>query len=75
MDSYEVVHEILNSCPNNQMRDITFLEVETENPVQWVERFLKNRAQELEAETLSDGSVRIHALCDGLRHRFVFTKD
>lgn len=29
---YEMVREIKNLCPNNQMRDIFFDEVETEDP-------------------------------------------
>ena len=29
---YELVHEILNHCPNNQMRDVFIEEVETNDP-------------------------------------------
>ena len=32
MAEYELVREIQNLCPNNQMRDIFFEEVETEDP-------------------------------------------
>ena len=31
MKEYELVHEIKNSCPNNQMRDIFFEEIECES--------------------------------------------
>ena len=33
---YEMVREIKNLCPNNQMRDIFFDEVETDDPVAYV---------------------------------------
>ena len=33
---YELVHEIKNSCPNNQMRDVFIEEVETDDPVSYV---------------------------------------
>ena len=33
MAEYELVHEIQNLCRNNQMRDIFFKEVETDDPV------------------------------------------
>ena len=69
---YEVVHEIKNSCPNNQMRDVFIEEVETDDPVSFVRTRLRGRIDELTAEERSDG-VTIHAVCDGLRHVFIFT--
>ena len=33
---YELVHEIKNSCPNNQMRDVFIEEIETDDPVAFV---------------------------------------
>lgn len=69
---YELVHEIKNSCPNNQMRDVFIEEVETDDPVSFVRARLRGRIDELTAEERSDG-VTIHAVCDGLRHVFIFT--
>ena len=69
---YELVHEIKNSCPNNQMRDVFIEEVETDDPVSFVRAQLRGRIDELTAEERSDG-VTIHAVCDGLRHVFIFT--
>ena len=69
---YEVVHEIKNSCPNNQMRDVFIEEVETDDPVSFVRTRLHGHIDELTAEERSDG-VTIHAVCDGLRHVFIFT--
>ena len=69
---YELVHEIKNHCPNNQMRDVFIEEVETDDPVAFVRSRLHGKLGELTVEERSDG-VTIHALCDGLRHVFTFT--
>ena len=70
---YEVVREIKNLCPNNQMRDIFFDEVETEDPESYVRNFLKGKAVEVTTEQGANGAVTVHATCDGLMQRFVFT--
>ena len=69
---YELVHEIKNHCPNNQMRDIFIEEVETNDPVSFVRERLKGRIDELTVEDRADG-VTIYAVCDGLNHVFNFT--
>ena len=73
MATYEMVREIKNLCPNNQMRDIFFDEVETENPEEYVRNFLKGKAVEVSSEQGADGAVTVHATCDGLIQKFVFT--
>ena len=73
MAEYEMVREIKNQCPNNQMRDIFFDEVETDDPVEYVRAFLKGKAVELESEPGQGGAVTVHAVCDGLHQKFVFT--
>ena len=73
MAEYEMVREIKNLCPNNQMRDIFFDEVETEDPVAYVKNFLKGKALSVSAEPGQDGVVTVHADCDGLIQKFVFT--
>ena len=69
---YELVHEIKNHCPNNQMRDIFIEEVETDDPVSFVRSRLQGRIDELTVNERRDG-VTIYAVCDGLRHEFSFT--
>ena len=69
---YELVHEIKNHCPNNQMRDIFIEEVETDDPIAFVRARLHGHIDELTAEERADG-VTVHAVCDGLRHEFNFT--
>ena len=69
---YELVHEIKNHCPNNQMRDIFIEEVETDDPVAFVRSRLQGRIDELTVNKRRDG-VTIYAVCDGLCHEFGFT--
>lgn len=73
MKEYEMVREIKNLCPNNQMRDIFFDEVETDDPEGYVKAFLKGKAVDVSSEPGSNGSVTVHATCDGLIQKFVFT--
>jgi hypothetical protein len=73
MQEYELVHEIKNECPNNQMRDIFFSEIECEDPEMYVRQLLKGKTLELSKEPGRDGSVTVHAVADGLVQKFVFT--
>lgn len=70
---YEMVREIKNSCPNNQMRDIFFEEVETDDLESFVRTYLKGRAEDVSCEIGADGTATIYATCDGLLQKFVFT--
>ena len=70
---YELVHEIKNLCPNNQMRDIFFREVETDDPAEYVRRSVKGEILDLQEDRREDGSVIIHASIDGLIQTFTFT--
>ncbi len=70
---YEMVREIKNLCPNNQMRDIFFEEVETGDPETYVREFLHGKAVEVSTERGENGAVTVYATCDGLIQKFVFT--
>ena len=73
MAEYEMVREIQIMCPNNQMRDIFFEEVETEDPVAYVRQMLKDRAVQIDAQKESNGVVTVFADCSGMIQKFVFT--
>ena len=73
MAEYELVHEIQNLCPNNQMRDIFFKEVETDDPESYVRQMLKGKVAELITDSREDGTVTVYASCDGLTQKFIFT--
>ena len=70
---YELVHEIKNLCRNNQMRDVFFLEIETDDPVAYVRSSAKGEIVDLLAEPREDGSTVVHACIDGLIQTFTFT--
>lgn len=70
---YELVQEIQNLCPNNQMRDVFFSEVETDDPVAYVRTLLKGRATDVTVEQGTKGTVTVHCTCDGLKQKFLFT--
>ena len=69
---YELVHEIQNLCPNNQMRDVFFKEVETDDPEHYVRQSLGAKA-EITTDRREDGTVMVYASCDGLTQKFIFT--
>lgn len=73
MKEYELVHEIQNLCPNNQMRDVFFREVETDDPEAYVRRELKGKVVSLTTDSREDGTVTVYASCDGLTQKFIFT--
>ena len=73
MAEYELVHEIQNLCRNNQMRDVFFEEVETDDPVGYVRQMLQGKAVELTCDTRADGGITVYASVDGLTQKFIFT--
>ena len=73
MREYEMVREIKNLCPNNQMRDIFFDEVETDDPTAYVIDFLKGKAVNVSTQLGENDTVTVYADCDGLIQKFVFT--
>ncbi len=73
MKEYELVQEIQNLCRNNQMRDIFFSEVETDDPERYVRRLLEGKEVSLTMDAKADGSVTIYADVSGLTQKFVFT--
>ena len=73
MKEYELVHEIKNLCPNNQMRDIFFEEIECDDPETWLRQRLAGKQIELSTVPGAGGAVTIHAVVDGMMEKFVFT--
>ena len=73
MAEYEMVREIQNQCPNNQMRDIFFEEVETDDPVECVRQMLKDRDVQIDVQQGGNGTVTVFADCSGMIQKFVFT--
>ena len=75
MALYEVVREIQNECANNQMRDVFFDEVETDDPVQTVREMLRDEKDlKLTVETKDEDSLTVFADCSGMVQKYVFTR-
>ena len=73
MQEYELVREIQNLCRNNQMRDVFFDEVDTDDPEAYVRGLLKGDKVELVTDRRPDGRLTVFASCDGLTQIFIFT--
>ena len=73
MKEYELVYEIKNSCPNNQMRDVFFEEVECDDPAEYIQNRYAGKVADLTVNQNSGGAVTVHAVVEGLMHKFVFT--
>lgn len=73
MKEYELVIEIQNLCPNNQMRDIFFEEIETDDPESFVRSRLHGKRVELITDAHANGSVTVYVSCDGLTQKYIFT--
>ena len=73
MREYELVHEIQNLCPNNQMRDIFFEEIQCDDPEIWLRQRLAGKDFELTLDPGTGGVITIHAQVNGMKEKFVFT--
>ena len=73
MKEYELMRRIHNQCPNNQMREVFFEEVQTDDPVAYVRAQLQGSVVTVKSEPAAGGAVRVWADCDGMMQEFVFT--
>ena len=71
--AYEVVREIENLCGNNQMRDVFFEEIETDDPVAYVRSLLKDKEVELTVDIPGPDRVTVYANTFGMTQKFLFT--
>lgn len=73
MARYELVREIPNLCANNQMRDVFFDEVETDDPVAYVRGQVRGKDVRLSVETKENGELTIFVESAGMTQKFLFT--
>jgi len=72
---YEVVREIENQCSRNQMRDVFFDEIETDDPAAAVRSLLKGDGEAvITVEKHSEENITVYADCSGMIQKFLFTK-
>ena len=75
MARYEVVREIQNECANNQMRDVFFNEIETNDPEAYVRGLLgAEKSLEITTENADEDNLTVFANCAVTVQRFVFTR-
>lgn len=75
MALWEVVREIENNCSRNQMRDVFFDEIETDDPLETVRNMLReDQCAELRMDSANPDSITVYADCSGMTQRFLFTK-
>ena len=54
---YETVWEIFNECANNQMRDVFFDEIETDDPEAYIRQKFPDKNLKYEKTVEADGSL------------------
>lgn len=74
MQEYEVVREVQNLCGNNQMRDVFFDEIETDDPVGWVRSLVKGRQVELSVDEKENGDLTVYVESGGVSQKFLLTR-
>lgn len=73
MKQYEVVREVQNLCANNQMRDVFFDEIETDDPVAYVRSLVKDKQVEIEVDRAAD-RMTVYVNATGTSQKFLFTE-
>ena len=74
MKEYEVIWEIFNKCPRNQMRDVFVEEVEIEDPEEYIKEKFVRKDVSYEKTVLADGSIVYDIQTSGIRQRCSFTE-
>ena len=73
MKEYEVIWEIFNKCPRNQMRDVFVEEIEIEDPEEYVKQKFQGKEVSYEKTVLEDGTVIFDIETSGIKQRCSFT--
>ncbi len=74
MAEYEFVREIFNNCSGNQMRDVFFKEIVTDNVDEYLRQYLERKDVITAREELPDGAIRFSVDSSGMLQRFTFTE-
>jgi len=72
--NYEMIREIFNECSGNQMRDVFFSEIATDNTDEFVKAFCTGSVIEIERTEKTDGSIIYDLITDGMRQRISLTE-
>ncbi|HIY00712.1 MAG TPA: hypothetical protein IAA26_02505 [Candidatus Blautia faecipullorum] len=74
MKEYEVIWEIFNKCPRNQMRDVFVEEVEIDDPEAYVRKKFQGKDVTCEKTVLEDGTIIFDILTSQIKQRCSFTE-
>lgn len=78
MVDYEVIHEILNLCPGNQMRDVFIEEIQLPKDAdleEYVREKLKNEGElKIERTDRADGSVVFDIMTASIHQKYTFSQ-
>ena len=74
MAEYEVVREVQNLCGNNQMRDVFFEEIETDDPVGWVRTKIEGKAVHLTVDEKANGDLTVYVESGGVSQKILMTR-
>ena len=74
MKEYEVIWEIFNKCPNNQMRDVFVDELEVEDPEEFIKEKFKGEDVSYEKTVLKDGTIIFDITTSQIKQRYSFTE-
>ena len=74
MKEYEVIWEIFNKCPRNQMRDVFVDEMQLEDPEEYVKNKFQGKEVSYDKTVLEDGTVIFDILTSGIKQRCSFTE-
>ena len=73
MEEYELLIESINPCGGSAHATRTILEIETDDPENYVRSLLKGKNIVLTRDDRADGGITIYASCDGIPQKFIFT--
>jgi hypothetical protein len=74
MKEYEVMWEIFNKCPRNQMRDVFVEEVQISDLEEYVKKKFQGKEVSYERTDLPDGTVVFDIVTSGIKQRCSFTE-
>ena len=74
MKEYEVIWEIFNKCPRNQMRDVFVEEVEIKDPEEYIRKKFQRKDVAYDKTVLADGTIVFDITTSQIKQRCSFTE-
>lgn len=74
MKEYEVIWEIFNKCPRNQMRDVFVEEVEIEDTEEYIKKKFQGKEVSYDKTVLNDGTIIFDIVTSQIKQRCSFTE-